>query len=81
MNGEPMALPAGDLGGPTRERGRPRRVPEIKPAMPIRRLGARSLTRFPAGGDLLHGHCLVTPGLPGPFVPLNRGSPRAISSG
>ncbi len=44
-------------------------------------LGARSLTRFPAGGDLLHGHCPVTPGLPGPFVPLNRGSPRAISSG
>ena len=46
-----------------------------------RLLGARSLTHFPAGGDLLHGHCLVTPGLPGPFVPLNRGSPRAISSG
>ena len=44
-------------------------------------LGARILTRIPAGGDLLHGHCLVTPGLPGPFVPLNRGSPRAISSG
>ena len=44
-------------------------------------LGARSLTRFPAGGDLLHGHCPVTPGLPGPFAPLNRGSPRAISSG
>ena len=57
------------------------KVNRVEFAADIGRLGARSLTRFPAGGDLLHGHCLVTPGLPGPFVPLDRGSPRAISSG